>query len=548
METRDKNMEERIKKLIQDALENLDVEVTEISLEHPADIKMGDYSTNVAMVCAKALKKFPNELAEKIVAEILRLNTDQYIEKIEVAGAGFINFYLSRKFFADRIEEILNQGENVGQNNFLEGKRIMIEYTDPNPFKVFHIGHLNNNTIGESISRIVEWSGAEVKRTCYQGDVGMHVAKAVWGFMKNKDWGTSYVFGSQAYEEDEKAKKEIQEINKKIYLEDEEIMPIYEEGKTLSLEAFEDIYRKLGTKFEFYFLESEVGEFGKKTVLKFLEDGIFEKSDGAIVFHAEKYAKDLHTRVFVNREGLPTYEAKELGLAKIKYDIYKYDKSIIITGNEINEYFKVLLYAMKQIFPELAEKTLHLSHGMLRLSSGKMSSRTGNVITAEELIDEVKERVKGNEAVAIGAIKYSILRSKKGGDVVYNVEESISTVGDSGPYLQYSYARANSVIEKAKKEDILPDPDILITEIFEVEKLLYRFSEVILRSAKEYEPHYIANYLIELARAFNSFYGNTVIVNKEDPTSAYKVALSFAFISVMKKGLYLLGIEAPEKM
>jgi len=192
-----------------------------------------------------------------------------------------------------------------------------------------------------------------------------------------------------------------------------------------------------------------------------------------------------------------------------------------------------------------------------------MGSRKGNAITGESLINDVRDAILekmtdrdfGNEErekiandVCVSAIKYSILRSSSGSDIVYNVEESISTEGDSGPYLQYSFARANSVLEKAKKEDILPDPHAFPDEIFEVEKLLYKFSEVVLRASKEYEPHYIASYLIEVARAFNSFYGNNLIIDKTDKSSAYKVALTFAFSFVMKAGLHLLGIQAPERM
>src|SRR3989338_2376964 len=178
-------MQDKIKKIIRNALENLNVEVTEISLEHPGDLKMGDYSTNIAMVCAKALQANPKELAGKIVAEILRLNTDKYIEKIEASG-GFINFFLSRKFFSQSIEEILNKGENVGANAVLSGKKIMIEYTDPNPFKPLHIGHLMTNAIGEAMARILEHSGADVSRANYQGDIGLHVAKAIWGLLQDK--------------------------------------------------------------------------------------------------------------------------------------------------------------------------------------------------------------------------------------------------------------------------------------------------------------------------------------------------------------------------
>ena len=231
---------------------------------------------------------------------------------------------------------------------------------------------------------------------------------------------------------------------------------------------------------------------------------------------------------------------------ELEPDLYK---SVIITGNEINDYFKVLLCAMKQIFPELAEKTLHFSHGMLRLPTGKMSSRSGDVITAENLIEMLKEKVKGDERVAIGAIKYMILRQAIGGNIIFDLEKSVSTEGDSGVYLQYSYARANSILKKAKESKIMSTCEVdNIWQTTELEKLLYKFPEVVLRAGQEFAPHYIVSYLTELARAYNSFYGNNQIIGEKDPASPYKVALSEAFSIAMRNGLNVLGIPVLEKM
>jgi len=571
-------MEEKIKNLIKDALKNLEIEVNDIALEHPEDLKNGDYSTNIAMVVAKNIKTNPKELAEKIIAEILRLNLDKNIEKVEIAGAGFINFYLSRKFFANSVEEILNKAENFGKNNLSEGKKVMVEYTQPNPFKPFHIGHLMSNAIGESISRIIEFSGAEVARANYQGDIGLHIAKAIYGLLKNEklqgksgshnlqatNIGQAYAHGAGAYENDENAKKEIDEINKKIYEHnDEKINKIYQWGFDVTMEAFEDLYKVLGTKFDFYFLESQMAGIGEDIVRANIGK-VFEESDSAIVFKAEKYDPKLHTRVFITSQGLPTYEAKELGLTEEKFKTDpNMDLSIVVTATEQMDYMRVVAKAVSLIHPDFASRMRHITHGMMRFASGKMGSRKGNVITGEALLNDVRdailekmtdrefsneEREKIASDVGVSAIKYSILKQSIGGDIIYDFEKSISFEGDSGPYLQYSYARANSVLEKAQKENILPDPHTFPSEIFEVEKLLYRFPEIVFRSASEYEPHYITNYLVEIARAYNSFYGNIVIVNKEDKTSPYKIALTYAFSFVMKTGLHLLGIQAPEKM
>ncbi|KKR43318.1 arginine--tRNA ligase [Candidatus Nomurabacteria bacterium RIFOXYB1_FULL_39_16] len=571
-------MEQKIKNLIKDALKNLAIEVSDIALEHPEDLKNGDYSTNVALAISKLLNKNPKVLAEEIVFEINRLNVDKNIEKVEIAGVGFINFYLSRKFFTNSIEEILNKAENFGKNDLLKGKKMMVEYTQPNPFKPLHIGHLMNNAIGESISRLVEFSGAETTRANYQGDVGLHIAKAIYGLFNNEklqskvgshnfqatNIGMAYVFGAGEYENNEEAKKEIDEINKKVYAKsDPKINEIYAWGFKVTMEAFEDLYKTLGTKFDLYFLESQMMSIGVDIVRANMGN-VFEESDGAVVFKAEKYDPKLHTRVFITSQGLPTYEAKELGLTEEKFKTMpQMDLSIVITANEQMDYMRVVAKALSLLHPDYENRMLHISHGMMRLASGKMGSRKGNVVTGEALLNDVRDAILermtnrdfGNEErekvasdVGVSAIKYSILKQSTGGDIIFDFEKSISFEGDSGPYLQYSYARANSVLEKAQKENILPDFEVAPEETFEVEKLLYQFPEIVLKSAREYEPHYIANYLIEVARAYNSFYGNMVIVNKEDKTSSYKVALTYAFSFVMKTGLHLLGIAAPKKM
>ena len=532
-------MKEKLQNLIKNALESIGIEAADFVVEHPVDLKMGDYSTNVGIKTGKA---------KEILAH-LEVEPPSGVERVELAGPGFINFYLTKEFFKKSIGEVIEKAGEFGKNENLHGEKVVVEHTDPNPFKEFHIGHLMTNVIGSTIARIFEWNGAEVKQACYQGDVGIHVAKAVWGLLRGEN--APYPAGAKAYEESDESKKEIQEINKKIYeRSDEKINKIYDEGKKSSLEYFDSIYKRLGTKFDYFFFESEGGQIGKKIVEE-NKGKVFEESDGAVVFHAEKYDPALHTRVFINSAGLPTYEAKELGLAKIKFEKYPYTKSIVVTGNEIKDYFKVLLAAMKLIFPELAEKTKHIPHGMLRLPTGKMSSRTGDVITAEALIEEVKKKVKDDEAVAIGAIKYMILRQAVGNDIIFDIEKSISTEGDSGVYLQYAYARTNSLLEKAGNQGLSVDSPqgkaLVERETHEIEKLLYRFPEVVERAGQEYAPHYITTYLTEIAGSFNNFYAHEQIID-DSPDSPYRLAITKAFNIVMKNGLDILGIPTPERM
>jgi arginyl-tRNA synthetase len=566
-------MKQKIENLILQALKSLDIEAGNFSVEHPEDFKNGDYSTNVAMVCAKNLKMNLRELAEKISAEIFSAKDDQ-IEKVEVAGAGFINFYLSREFFSNSIKEIIESNENWGSNEILKNKKVMVEYTQPNPFKPFHIGHLMSNAIGESISRIVEFSGAKVVRANYQGDVGPHVAKAIYGMQKAgapadesasssvlaQYIGECYSKGSDAYDNDGDAKKEIDEINKKVYdRSDEEINKIYDWGRKVTLEAFEEIYKTLGTKFDYYFFESIMAPIGEKIVRENVGK-IFEESDGAIVFKAENYNPKLHTRVFINSKGLPTYETKEIGLTITKFEKENPDISIVTTAIEQAEYMKVVEQAIAIMHPEIQSRMKHITHGMMRLATGKMSSRKGNVVTGESLLrdsmDVVLEKIKDreftedekkklSEIVGVSALKYSILRSSLGSDIVYDFEKSISFEGDSGPYLQYSAIRAKSILAKALGHTSFSD---IPNEVSDLEKVLYRFPEVVSYSYQELEPNHIATYLINLASTFNSFYAQTQILNTKDKYSHYYVGITKAFLSTMQNGLWLLGISLPERM
>ncbi len=570
-------MTEHLEAYIKAALTTLGIEAKAVTIEHPADLKNGDYSTNIALAVSKHLGKNPREVAEMLVAELSKDKLSE-IESIEIAGPGFINFRLTKNFFTHSLAEIAMEGNDWGNSPTAAGKTVMIEYTDPNPFKPFHIGHLMTNAIGESVARIFAASGAFVVRANYQGDVGLHVAKAIWVMLKKGKGdttlpaqaqaeyiGTCYAAGSYAYESDPNNKHEIDIINKKVYEKsDPAINEIYEWGRAMTLEAFEEIYKTLGTKFNHYFFESEMAPLGTQ-IVKDNIGKVFQESDKTIVFHAEEYDPKLHTRVFITSQGLPTYETKEIGLTIKKFEKEpELDLSIVVTAIEQGEYMKVVQKAISLIHPELESRMQHLTHGMMRFASGKMSSRKGNVVTGESLMkdarDVVYEKMADRELadserdliasqVGVAALKYSILKQSLGGDIIYDFEKSISFDGDSGPYLQYTTVRANAVLEKGKSEGLSPiaalPKDWNTTNI---EKHLYRFPEVVLRSYQSLQPHHIATYLTELAALFNSFYGEHQIVNKTDPASPYKLAISQAFSQTMKNGLSLLGISVPHKM
>ncbi|MBL8158307.1 arginine--tRNA ligase [bacterium] len=543
------------------ALEKEGVQDPQFTLEHTADFAHGDYASSVALAYAKQLNTNPRSLAEKLVASMGNI---EGVSKIEIAGPGFINFTLEAKFLFEMLKIGLAHGDAWGRSMQLQGKKVMVEYTDPNPFKAFHIGHLMSNTIGESLARLQEAAGAEVIRANYQGDLGVHVACAIWGIKKlgihptNADeFGRAYAEGATAYKENAEAKTEIDAINKKLYDQsDAELNELYDTGRTESLEAFERIYAILGTKFDHYFFESETGPIGKKIVES--NPAVFPESEGARVFKGEEHG--LHTRVFLNSQGLPTYEAKELGLEKLKTELYPDAETLyIVTANEVVDFFRVVKKAMEIVHPEIAAKLTHVSHGMMKLPEGKMSSRTGNVVTGESLIKDLAEVAKERAAesraddkeklaqdIAVAAIKFQILKGSTGKDIIFERERALSVEGDSGPYLQYTHARTHAIVEKAKDSGVEAafDPAASVPELA---RLIFRFYDVVKRSRAELEPHHVTNYLIAVAAAFNSWYAQEQILDGT-PAAAHKVALTDITRLTLKNGLWLLGIPTPEKV
>lgn len=558
-------MRDALMEAVQKALTQVAGVSVDFQLEHPDDLSHGDYAVNVALVAAKQVGKSPKMLAEELVSVLVGMDIP-HVAQVVVAGPGFINFTLVPDFFTTGVASITKQGRSWGSNDHLKDQKIVVEYSQPNPFKPFHIGHLMSTTVGESISRLVEYSGAHVVRANYQGDIGPHVAKCIWGLQKEglsassvEALGKAYVVGAAAYEDSAEAKAEIDALNKKLYAKDPAYDAVYQEGRKVSLEHFADLYRVLGTTFDKYYFESEVADAGVAVVKEGLSKGIFEESEGAVVYRGEKHG--LHTRVFITKHNTPTYEAKELGLMQRKMEDVAYDRNITTVAVEQDGYFKVVEKAIDELMPEYQGRYTHVTFGMMQLTSGKMSSRTGNVITGESLIAEMRakalekmgERDLGSDRsqiadqVAVAAIKYSIVKQGTGKNIIFNPESSLSFDGDSGPYLQYAHTRAQSILRKAETEGVRADSGALIT-VTELERMLYRFPEVVERAAKEYEPHYITTYLTQIAGIFNTWYAAEKIVDVTDSASPYKVLITESFAWTMERGLWLLGIDAPQRM
>lgn len=538
---------------------------TEINTEltRPEE-QFGDYAANVALQLSEHIGKNPREIGEALAAK-LRESLAEQVSDISVAGPGFLNFTLTdQALLAIQTEPAKS----------LAGQTVVAEYSDPNPFKVLHAGHLYTSIVGESVAKLLEQAGATVHRVNFGGDVGMHVAKNMWAIIRflngehpeqlgnvpeteHADWlSARYVEGNDAYEHDEQAKQEIMTINKRIYAlhaendHDSPFAQIYWTCREWSYRYFDTFYDRIGIHFEKYYPESATAPIGLATVREQLEKGVYKQSDGAVIFDGEQYG--LHTRVFINSEGLPTYETKEVGLIIAKWQDYHPDQSVIITGNDITEYMKVVMKSIEQFQPELVQASSHLTHGQVKLAGGvKMSSRLGNVLRADDILEAAaianqEQTGQDNDDTVLGAVKYAFLKQRMGGDIIYDPKESVSLEGNSGPYLQYAHARAKSILRKAEDQNseltasnLQPGERSLVRKISE-------YPEVVDKAVHELMPHHIATYLYELAQIFNRFYEHNRVVG--DEREQLRLSLVGKYANTLKAGLNILGITAPDKM
>jgi len=531
--------------------------------------QFGDFSTNIALILAGILKMPPIGIAKEIV-ECLKY--DDKIKDVSIAGQGFINIKLSDQFLWSNINTVLNDFDKYYKYNKYANKNVVIEYSDPNPFKVLHIGHLYTSVVGDAISNIIQFAGAKIKRVNFGGDVGLHVAKTMWSILhtinfdssrlddipvdKRSDWlAEKYVSGTREYEENDESRKDIIELNRQIYEihnsndHETELSRVYWRCRDWSYAYFKDFYKKINTKFDVYYPESQVANIGLDAVRGGLEKGIFEASQGAVVFPGDRYG--LHTRVFINKNGLPTYEAKDVGLSIKKWNDYHFDESIIITGNDITEYMKVVLKSIEQLNPILSERTVHITHGNVKLSGNvKMSSRKGNFIKAEDVLDLVareieKDYANDDRAIILGAVKFAFLKNRTGPDMIFDPKSSISLAGNSGPYLQYSLARANSILSKTSyvPQTGYVEP-LVLDELNDFErKIILKmmdYANVLKIAVDDLSPHVIAGYLYELAQEFSRFYENNKVIGNSSEKQRVRIVRSYQ--SVMRHGFQILNI------
>lgn len=545
-----------------------------------------DYASNIAMRLAKVVHKAPMMIAEEMKTELEKVDSGL---EIAVAAPGFLNFTLGDSYFAGQIEQYAD-GKIISPDEY-SGKTVVAEFSDPNPFKVLHVGHFYTSVVGDAISRLLELAGAKVVRANFGGDVGLHVGKTIWALLQKhyssgditiEKIGQCYVEGTQAYEDDEAAKDEITRLNKAVYAladlgqersferlelenlaedfgfstaEMAQIAELYWRGRELSYQYFADFYAQIGLKFDKYYPESTVAGRGLTEVREHIGT-TYEESDGAVVYRGEKVG--LHTRVFINREGVPTYETKDVGLIFTKWDDFHFDESVVITGNEQSDYMKVVLASVKEYAPELVERTSHLTHGMVKLPGNvKMSSRKGNFLKAVDVLEMIREALKAergstDEKIVLAAIKYAFLKYRMGGDIVFDPKESVSVSGNSGVYLLYSAVRARKILQKAGSEVLnkkvvqSENSDVEMGYIRKLNKKIVQYDEVIRGAVQEKAPYKVCNYLYELAQEFSRFYEYVPVAGSAQEVERRLIVR--AYLNVMTHGLGLLGIEVPEEM
>lgn len=572
----------QIQTSLQTALKKLQLPAVELELEHPADSSHGDYASNAALVIfgqlkAAQKKKFtnPRSLAEAIVGQLKLPQT--LISQISVAGAGFINFKLAEQFLLEELKRIVTKSDQL-LPQLHQGKKIIVEYSSPNIAKPFTIGHLRSTIIGDAIANLLEASGAEVLRDNHLGDWGTQFGKQLYAL---KTWGDIsqiensarpvkelvdlYVKFHQEAELDPSLNDQARAWFKKLEDGDAEARELWQKCIDWSWKEFRQIYRRLGIKFSDEFDEgkglgesffenkmtSVIAELRAKKLLQVGEDGA-----ELVFFPNDEYPPAM----ILKKDGATLYHTRDLATDKYRLDVYQPDLIINEVGAEQELYFKQLFKMEEMLGWYQAGQRIHVKHGMFRFKDQKMSTRKGNVVWLEDVLQEAYDRVAriaedrlGSEElwqIAIGALKWNDLKRRAELNVMFDWEEIVRLDGNSGPYVQYTFTRCQSVLNKADSWEI---PDLSVVELNDLEiqilQTLTRFEEAISRAVRELAPHHLCSYLFDLAAGFNSFYNHHSILNPpQAEVRSLRLALTQATAKVLGLGLEILGIETLEKM
>jgi len=566
-------MKELIAGILQKSLKENKVEIEKekiISLlEIPPSPEMGDYAFPCFFLINE-LKEEPHQIAIELRARIGNPPSD--FEDIQTVGP-YINFFVDRKLFSEElINKILKQKDKFGKLSTGKGNRTMVEFLSANTNKPLHLGHLRNMSIGESVSRIFEFNSEKVIRANLYNDRGIHICKSMAAYKlygKNKHPGKQkpdHFVGDFYVKFNEKSKK-----NEKLELESHRLLQNYEKGdkETIALwqkmnkwclDGHKKTYEKFGISFDKEYYESKIYTKGKEIIEEGVKKGIFkrEKKGGVVI----RLGKGKSGKKFLLRpDGTSVYITQDIYLAKLKFEKFKLTKSFYVVGNEQDYHFEVLFKILEKLgFNSKGLK--HLSYGMVNLPAGKLKSREGTKVDGDDLIDKVQELVRKelhkreklskrelesrSLKIALASIKYFLLRIGIKKNMVFNPKESINFEGETGPYLLYSFARANSILKKIKSKNNKFKIEQLNQSEIKLVKKLSQFPEVVLNAYSNLNPSLIANYSHQLSQIFNEFYHSSPVIGSEQ--EAFRLKLVKSFKQVLENSLNLLGIETLEKM
>jgi arginyl-tRNA synthetase len=554
----------------------------EIKLERPAEISFGDWSCNIAMLLAKAEKKNPRELAEKIIAKIKKA---EMVEKIEVAGAGFINFYLKREYLVKQAEKANYESEfraGMAEMGLVDGKRkkMVIDYSAPNIAKPFGIGHLRSTNIGQAIYNLYRILGWECIGDNHLGDWGTQFGKLI-AAIKLMEAGDKrfvidengltvenleklYVAFHKEAESDESLVEAGRDWFAKLENGDKEARKIWQKMIDVSMVEFDKVYKMLGVNIDTAHGESFYEPMLRETIEIIEKKGIAKKSQGALIVEFD----DMPPAMLSKSNGTTTYLTRDLATIRYRQKEWEPDLIIYEVGADQKLHFRQLFAIAKMMGWDKNCQFVHIAHGLLRWKNAKFSTRKGDTVHLTEVIERAKakaeeiaktseslkkmgteEREISIETVAIGAIKFNDLLSEPKKDIIFDWERVMSLEGNSGPYLQYTYARALSVLEKSKireQKNLEMMPEKLEVEEEKLLKLLGRLEEKIVEAQERLAPSVLAEYLLEVARAYNEFYAKYRIVGETEETE--RVFLTRTMASVLEWGMGILGIGLLEKM
>jgi arginyl-tRNA synthetase len=593
------NLEELLRKKIIEAVTILydsEIPASQIVFQETRKEFEGDI-TFVVFSLTKSSKKSPEVTAEEIGKKLVE---DDLVSNFNVVK-GFLNLSISNKFWLEFFEGDL-QNKDFGFSSAVSDSNVMVEYSSPNTNKPLHLGHVRNNLLGYSVAEILKANGNKVIKANLVNDRGIHICKSmlVWQKLGNGETPETsglkgdHLVGKYYVLFDKEYKKEIEELVNKGLSEDEakkkapsileaqqmlvawenndsEIISLWKKMNGWVYEGFEKTYKSLGVDFDKMYYESETYLLGKEIVEEGLTKGVFYKKEDDSVW-VDLTEEGLDHKLVLRADGTSVYITQDIGTAQLRFDEFNIRKLIYVVGNEQEYHFKVLQLILKKLGKSWADGIFHLSYGMVDLPSGKMKSREGTVVDADDLIEEMISTAKETtlqlgktedfseeeanalyRMIGMGALKYFILKVDPKKRMLFNPAESIDFNGNTGPFLQYTHARIRSILRKYNQTSIKTSFNIDSIQLNDKErellKHLYKFPAIISEAAGNYSPALVANYAYDLAKAFNQFYHEHSVLNNQDASvTAFRVQLADDVSKVLKKSVNLLGIDMPERM